>query len=142
MSDDPELRRIAELLVHQREGRLDAAEHEELALYRDEQPELVDQARAHLSELVLPTPLNPTSDVDRAWLERVHGDRALTQAHQTSWTRLERGLGLALVGGGWVLAFAGLSAGPILALAGIAVLIGSFLRVRLTTRDPYDKIDQ
>ncbi|MFV8752543.1 hypothetical protein ACNOYE_18505 [Nannocystaceae bacterium ST9] len=142
MSDDPELRRVAELLVARREGRLAEAETEELALYVDEQPELVEQARARLAELILPPSAGATGDTDRAWLERVHDDRALTRAHSTTWTRAERGFGLALVGGGWVFALFGWAAGPLVALVGVALLIASFLRVRLMNRDPYDRIEQ
>lgn len=141
MFDDPELRRIAELLVCQREGRLADAEHEELELYLDQQPELVEQARAQLGALVLPTPTG-ASEIDRAWLERVHGDRALTQAGQTRRTRLERGLGVGLVAGGSMLALGGTSLGLAAILAGVALLLVSFIRVRLTTRDPYDQIEQ
>ena len=145
-SEDPELRRIAELLVGQREGRLDDAELEELALYVDEQPALVKQARGRLGQLVLPRQTHAPSQApghqDQAWLERVHGDHALARAHQTSWTRMERGLGLTLVFGGWGLALFGVAAGWMMTLVGVALLLGSFIRVRLANRDPYDRIEQ
>jgi hypothetical protein len=142
MSDDPELRRIAELLVRQRQGRLADAELEELALYLDEQPALVEHARAHLGELVLVQPTGVAEGEDRAWLERVRGDRALSWAKQTPQARIERSLGLALVGAGVVGVFAGVPFGIYVALGGSVLLLGSFLRVRLTTRDPYDQIEQ
>lgn len=141
MSDDPELRRIAELLAAERESRLDEAEEVELALYRDEQPALVERARAQLGSLILPTPARPGSD-DRAWLARVEQDEALARAHHTPWTRAERGVGLALIAGGWLTAIGGFAVGPFAVLAGIVLLLFSFVRVRLTRTDPYDQIER
>lgn len=142
MSEDPELRRVAELLVQQRAGRLADAECEELALYVDEQPALVEAARARLGALVLPTSRDAPSDEDRAWLERLQGDQALAQAHSTPRTRLERGVGLGMVGVGFGLAIVGWWAGPVLAGVGVLTLLASFIRVRVTTRDPYDRIER
>jgi hypothetical protein len=49
MDEDPELRRIVELMAGEREGRLEEAETVELALYREEQPALAEAARASLA---------------------------------------------------------------------------------------------
>jgi hypothetical protein len=142
MAEDPELRRVAELLVQQRAGRLADAETEELALYVDEQPSLVEAARARLGELMLPTSRDAPSDDDPAWLDRLHGDRALAEAHSTPRTRAERGVGLGLIGVGFGLAIFGWWVGPVMAGVGVLTLLASFIRVRVTARDPYDRIER
>lgn len=141
MSDDPELRRVAELLAAERSGSLDEAETVELSLYRDEHPSLVGEAQARMGALVLPTPAHAGPD-DRTWLARHEQDESLARAHATPFTRVERGAGLALIGGGWLAAIGGFVVGPFAVLAGIVLLLVSFIRVRLTRSDPYDQIDR
>lgn len=131
MSDDPELRRVAELLAAERSHTLDEAEVVELALYRDEHPSLVAGAQAQLG---------PADD--RGWLVRHEQDESLARAHATPFTRVERGAGLALIAGGWLAAIGGFVVGPFAVLAGIVLLLFSFIRVRLTRSDPYDQIDR
>lgn len=131
MSDDPELRRVAELLAAERSHALDEAEAVELALYRDEQPSLVAGAQTQLA----------VSD-DKAWLARHEQDESLARAHATPFSRVERGVGLALMAGGWLAAIGGFVVGPFAVLAGIVLLLFSFIRVRLTRSDPYDQIDR
>lgn len=141
MADDPELRRVAELLAAERSGSLDDAEEVELSLYRDEHPSLVAHAQARLGALVLPSSTPPGAD-DRAWLARHQQDESLARAHHTPWTRAERGTGLALIAGGWLAAIGGFMVGPFAVLAGIVLLLFSFVRVRLTRSDPYDQIER
>jgi hypothetical protein len=91
---------------------------------------------------VLASPSGVAEGEDRAWLERVREDRALSWAKQTPQARIERSLGLMLVGSGSVLGLFVTTFGIYMVLTGAALLLGSFLRVRLTTRDPYDQIEQ
>ena len=77
-----------------------------------------------------------------AWLARHEQDESLARAHATPFTRVERGAGLALIGGGWLAAIGGFVVGPFAVLAGIVLLLVSFIRVRLTRSDPYDQIDR
>jgi hypothetical protein len=133
--DDPELQRITELLVRERSGQLDDDGREELALYID-RPELIEQAQARL-----PAVLVPGGSDDRAWLARVHDDEALVRANQTPRTRVERGVGVGMIIGGWIVGVLGSPIGVVLAAGGAALVLTSFLRVRLANRrDPYDEI--
>jgi len=133
--EDPELQRVTELLARERSGQLDDAGHEELALYTDH-PELIEQAHARV-----PAVLVPGASDDRAWLARVQDDEALARANQTTRTRIERGLGASMMVGGWLIGMLGSPVGVVLAGAGVALVLASFLRVRLANRrDPYDEI--
>jgi len=140
MEEDPEGQRIAELLAGEREGRLVAAESVELALYREEQPELVAAARVWVEKSPIHG-LGPVAD-DGAWLERIRAGQALEAAERAPRTRGERAVGLALVAGGWALSLVGWMGGSVMLVVGIALLLGSFIRVRLARRDPYDRIKQ
>jgi hypothetical protein len=133
--DDPELQRVTELLARERSGQLDDTDREELALYRD-RPELFEQAHAQVTALMI-----PGRSEDHAWLARVRDDEALARAEQTPKVRAERGLGLALMAGGWIMGMLGSPIGTMVAGAGVALLLWSLLRVRLANRrDPYDEI--
>jgi hypothetical protein len=137
-TEDPERRRVAELLLLQRDGGLDEAEQIELALYRDEHPELLPAAEALAGEAERVTALG------HGWLARVEADKALRKAESTPWTRRERVAGAVLLVGGWLATITGAAIGPALALTGFAILLASLIRVRLARghRDPYDDIKQ
>ncbi|MFO7563342.1 MAG: hypothetical protein R6X02_11925 [Enhygromyxa sp.] len=133
--EDPELQRVTELLARERSGSLDDAGREELALYGD-QAELVEQAHARVPALLV-----PGGSDDRTWLARVRDDEALVRANSAPRTRLERGVGVAMIAGGWVVSVLGSPIGAVLAGAGAALVLASFIRVRLAQRrDPYDEI--
>jgi ferric-dicitrate binding protein FerR (iron transport regulator) len=140
MDEDPELRRIVELMAGEREGRLEEAETVELALYREEQPALAEAARASLA-LRPALGLGPPAD-EGAWVERVRAGQALEAAERAPRTRGERAAGLALVAGGLALSMIGWAGGSVMLIVGLSLLLGSFIRVRLSSRDPYDRIKQ
>ncbi len=133
--EDPEQRRVVELLLRERHGRLDEAEQVELALYREEQPGLVDAAQAQAAELARVDALG------QGWLARVEADEALRKATKSPRARGERVGGFVLMGVGGVAGLAGSIAGPILIIAGLALVIGSLARGR-GRPDPYDQIEQ
>ena len=81
------------------------------------------------------------SSDDQAWLGRVQADEALVRANQAPRTRIERGSGVAMIVGGWLIGMLGSPIGLVLAGAGVALVLASFVRVRLgNRRDPYDEI--
>jgi hypothetical protein len=134
MDDDPEQRRVVELLLRQRRGLLEDAEQVELDIYRGEQPELVSAAEAQAEQAAL----------GQGWLARVEADEALRKAERTPGTRIERAAGVVLLGAGWLATIAGWQLGPVMVVGGIVILIASMIRVRVGRgrRDPYDDVKQ
>jgi hypothetical protein len=138
--DDPEIRRVAELLAREHSGTIDEAEREELALYHD-QPETLAQARRHLPALLGSGQV--AGGGDQAWLARVQHDQQLAQAEQSPRARIERGIGVTLLLAGWLTSMAGSPLGGAMAVFGVVLVLGSFIRVRRSgPRDPYDEIRQ
>ena len=130
-TEDPEVARVAELLD---KPALSSAESEELALYAADDPSLrqrIEQAGRH-------------RELGHGWLERVHKDEAIQRVESGSRARIERLAGLGLVGLGYALHFVV----PLLAIAtvagGTALLLYSFIRVRLKTAkdDPYKDVQR
>jgi hypothetical protein len=132
--NDPERRRLDELIARVGAGDATEAERVELDLYVDDDPALraeVDQRiRAH--------------DPDNQWLARVEADRRITRREGSGRVRAERAVGLGLVAGGFVLGPLLPVVAPAALLAGVGLLTWSFVRLRLEELrdDPYRKIDR
>jgi hypothetical protein len=133
-ASDPEADRVDELLQRAVRGRVTEAETEELSLYSTQRPELrkriTDAARQ--------------GELGQGWLERVYRDEALQKVETSARTKIERFSGLGLVALAFVLSFANpIIAGAVLA-AGAALLLYSFVRVRIATHlnDPYKDIQR
>lgn len=132
MTQDPEARRIEELLAKQRAGEASAAESEELALYAREHPALAGRIEQ----------MDRERELGGGWLARVEADSKLQAAETSPRVRLERGLGLGLMVGG----FAFTMLAPVVGLAavgtGVLLLLYSFVRARLATHrsDPYKDV--
>ncbi|MEM6989790.1 MAG: hypothetical protein AAF721_04820 [Myxococcota bacterium] len=128
---DPEAERVESLLQRQLEGNASEAETEELALYASDRPDL----RAHIEQQVA------RGSLGRGWLERVRKDDAIATLDRGRRAKLERGAGLAIWLGGWVLTYLTPLGYGISAL-GLLLVLYSVLRVRLATHsnDPYKDV--
>lgn len=134
MTSSPEDQRIDELLALIRTGQADDGAREELALYAEDRPELAERiAGAERDE-----------SLGKGWLVRVEADDAIQRREARPTVVAERGLGLAMVGGGYVLAMFTPVVGVTALAAGVGVLTWSFVRTRLATwrKDPYRDIDK
>ncbi|MCB9748765.1 MAG: hypothetical protein H6713_02035 [Myxococcales bacterium] len=138
MSDDPERARIDALLDQVTRGAVSDAETEELALYAASDPALREEIVTRARQ----------ADLGAGWLARVEADHAIAQVESSGRARVERGLGLALMAGGFVAStLAGAVSpvlGPALLLLGLTILVWSFARVRLATfaSDPYKDVQR
>ncbi|MBL4686753.1 MAG: hypothetical protein JKY37_19300 [Nannocystaceae bacterium] len=123
--------RVAVLLQCQLEGNATDAETEELTLYAEERPDL----RAHIENQVA------RGNLGHGWLERVRKDEAIATVENTSRARVERGVGLAMILGGFAAAFFTPVGGGVVGM-GLLILLYSVVRVRLATHanDPYKDI--
>lgn len=132
--DDPERQRVAELLGRVTRGEVSEAEREELALYVEAEPEL-RQAIARSEE---------QGRLGSGWLARVEADHAIAEVESSPRTMIERGVGLALFFGGLVASFAAPITGSVALLAGLLLLVASFIRVRVATHrsDPYKDVQR
>lgn len=134
MASSPEDHRIDELLALIRTGEADDGVREELALYAEDRPGLAGRiAEAERSE-----------SLGKGWLTRVEADDAIQRHEARPAVVVERGLGLALVGGGYALAMVTPVVGGAILTAGIGLLTWSFVRTRLATwrKDPYRDVDK
>lgn len=127
VDEDPEARRIAELLDRITRGELTEAEAEEIELYAEERPELRAEIEARRQQAAL----------GGGWLARVVADHALAKAERSPRVLLERAAGAALVVAGLVL----LEWSPAALVLGLGVLVFSFLRVN-HRHDPYKDIQR
>ncbi|MBA3545072.1 MAG: hypothetical protein H0T76_01170 [Nannocystis sp.] len=131
MSDDPELRRISELLDRITRGELSEAEGEELELYAADKPELRSVIEARSRQATL----------GGGWLARVEADHAVARVERSAGVVLERSVGLAMVVAGLIAANVAPMVGSSLLLVGLAVLVFSWIRVN-HRHDPYKDIQR
>ncbi|WAS98595.1 hypothetical protein [Nannocystis punicea] len=131
MADDPEARRVSELLDRITRGELSEAETEELELYAQGDPELRAVIAARTSQAAL----------GGGWLARVEADHRIARAERSPRVLLERGLGGLLVALGVVAWAAAPVLGPALAVAGLGLLVYSWIRVN-HSQDPYKDIQR
>ncbi|MCY1006456.1 hypothetical protein OV079_12975 [Nannocystis pusilla] len=131
MADDPEARRVSELLDRITRGELGEAEAEELELYAQHEPELQAVIAARKRQAAL----------GGGWLARVEADHRIARAERSPRVLLERGLGGLLVALGW-LTWAGAPAlGPGMVVVGLGLLVYSWIRVN-HRQDPYKDIQR
>ena len=130
--DDAERRRWTELL----DGLDKAGEPErtEVELYLEQYPHLREAFERRCQEMEL------GSD----WLSRVRADRGLQRRERSRLVRIERGVGLGLLGAGTLLSPVLGVVAPVAVLSGMGLLVWSFVRLRLQEikEDPYRRIDQ
>jgi hypothetical protein len=131
VSDDPEVRRVSELLDRITRGELSEAEAEELELYAAADPELraVIEARSRQAAL------------GGGWLARVEADHAVARVERSAGVVLMRGVAVAMVVAGLLFAGAAPVVGSSLLLVGLAVLLFSWIRVN-HRHDPYKDIQR
>lgn len=129
---DPEAARVDELLAQHRHGRATEAESEELALYVRDRPELRPRVDQAAREGVL----------GEGWLARVERDHQVQKIENSGRARVERGIGLVLVIGGYLLTLATPAVGGAAIAAGFGLLLYSIVRTRLASRasDPYEDV--
>ncbi|MBZ5713103.1 hypothetical protein [Nannocystis pusilla] len=131
MVDDPEARRVSELLDRLTRGELSEAEAEELELYAQADPQLRAAIEARSSQAAL----------GGGWLARVEADHRIAHAERSPRVLLERGIGGLLVAVG-VVAWAAMPLlGPGMVVAGLGVLLLSWIRVN-HRQDPYKDIQR
>lgn len=131
MVDDPEARRISELLARITRGEQTEAEAEELELYAAADPAV----RAAVEERTRQAALGA------GWLARVEADHQVTSLERSPGVRLERGLGVGLVALGLVAAALAPVYGAAALVVGLGLLVSSWLRVN-HRRDPYKDIQR
>src|SRR5689334_23340944 len=119
MVDDPEGRRVSELLDRLTRGQLDEAEAEELELYAQGDPQLRGTIEARASQAAL----------GGGWLARVEADHRIARAERSPRVLLERGIGGLLVALGAVAWAAAPLLGSGMVVAGLGVLLFSWIRV-------------
>ncbi len=129
---DPETRRMKELVLAASRGEASPSEREELSLYAEQNPELLGRVESAARD----------RELGGGWLDRIEADDRLQRTESHKRTKLERGVGLALLGGGIVAGFALPIAGATAATLGLGLLLWSFVRVRLSTLkdDPYKNV--
>lgn len=122
---------MSELLDRLTRGELDEAEAEELELYAQGDPQLRGAIEARAGQAAL----------GGGWLARVEADHRIARAERSPRVLLERGIGGLLVALGAV----AWAAGPLLAsgmvVAGLGVLLFSWIRVN-HRQDPYKDIQR
>jgi hypothetical protein len=130
----PEDARIEELLALVRSGEADEAVAEELALYAEDRPELVERITRAVKD----------GELGKGWLVRVQADRRLQAREQRPAVVFERGVGLGLAGAGWLVALGAPVLGVPMMAAGFGILTWSFVRIRLATwrQDPYSDVEK
>lgn len=131
VSDDPELRRVSELLDRLTRGELSEAETEELELYAAADPELRAVIEARSRQAVL----------GGGWLVRVEAEHALARAERSPGVLAVRGAALAMLLAGLFAASAAPLVGAGLLVVGLAVLLFSWIRVN-HRHDPYKDIQR
>lgn len=131
---DPELARIDELLAAVARSEATEAEREELAMYAADHPDLPARIEA----------TTRAGDLGRGWLARVERDDRLQLHERTRTVRAERGVGLALILSGMAAGFVSPTLGTVGIVGGFAVLLYSFLRLRIKTHrdDPYKDVQR
>ncbi|MCY1068662.1 hypothetical protein OV090_28240 [Nannocystis sp. RBIL2] len=131
MADDPEARRVSELLDRITRGELGEAEAEELELYAQHDPELRAAITARTQQATL----------GGGWLARVEADHRIARAERSPRVLLERGLGGLLVALGWLTWVAAPALGPGMVVVGLGLLVYSWIRVN-HRQDPYKDIQR
>ncbi|WP_434415249.1 hypothetical protein [Nannocystis pusilla] len=131
MADDPEARRVSELLDRITRGELGEAEVEELELYAQHDPELRAAIAARTQQAAL----------GGGWLARVEADHRIARAERSPRVLLERGLGGLLVALGWLTWAAAPALGPGMVVVGLGLLVYSWIRVN-HRQDPYKDIQR
>jgi hypothetical protein len=131
MVDDPEARRVSELLDRITRGELTEAEAEELELYAQADPALRATIEARAGQAAL----------GGGWLARVEADHQIARAERSPRVLLERGVGGALVAFGAVAGAAAPVLAPAALIVGLVVLLYSWLRVN-HCHDPYKEIQR
>ena len=130
--DEAERKRWAELL----EGldRAGEAERVELELYLEQYPQLREPFERRSQEVAL----------GADWLVRVKADRSLQRRERSRLVRIERGVGLGLMGAGTLLSPVLGVIAPLAVVSGMGVLVWSFVRLRFQEikDDPYRRIDK
>lgn len=131
MVDDPEARRVSELLDRITRGELTEAEAEELELYAQADPALRATIERRAGQAAL----------GGGWLARVEADHRIARAERSPRVLVERGVGGALVALGAVAWAAAPVVGPALLIVGLLVLAYSWIRVN-HSHDPYKDIQR
>ena len=130
--DEAARRRFTELLAGLE--RATEADKAELEMYLADEPELRPELERRLRELKL----------GQGWLVRVETDQELRRQGSSTLVKVERAVGLGLLGAGLALGPVLGAAAPVAGLAGVGVLLWSFVRLRIREAkdDPYRRIDQ
>lgn len=131
MSEDPEERRVAELLDRITRGELGEAEAEELELYAAADPGLQAQIEARRQQARL----------GGGWLARVEAEHQIAQAERSAGVVLERGIAAGIMTLGAVAWFFTPALGAAALALGAALLVFSWIRVNLRG-DPYRDIQR
>lgn len=131
MSDDPEARRVTELLARITRGELSEAEAEELELYAADDPELRATIAARRSQAAL----------GAGWLARVEADHPLARRASTRGEQLANRVGLGLVGASVLAWFVMPLLGAGAFILGLGVLLASWIRANHRS-DPYKDIQR
>jgi hypothetical protein len=131
-SGDPEEARVTTLMARALDGSVTPEEREELALYAEQDPQVL--ARLEDAE--------QQGRLAHGWLARVKADTEIERVERGAAARIERGLGLLLLAAGYPLALWLPVLGVSALGAGFAVLLYSFVRVRMAThaKDPYKDV--
>ena len=132
--DDPEMRRIEELLVRVEAGEASDAEVTELELHAERHPAVLLRLERGSRD----------ARVSEGWLARLEADRRVAEIERSAITRVEQATGLVLLLGGVALSFFAPAAGAGSMTAGLVTLTYSFLRVRIRTarHDPYKDVER
>jgi hypothetical protein len=134
MVSDPERERLAYLASRVGSDEASEGERAELELHLADRPEL----RPEVMEAV------ERARLGKGWLARVEADQRVRRIESGRRVRVERAIGIGLVGAGWLLAPAVPALAPAAFTTGALVLIWSFARVRLRELrdDPYRDIEK
>ena len=127
---DPEDIRIAELLDKIGRGLASQAEQEELELYRQERRD-IPPAWPRSPELRSSELLEKPSNSPTAWLDRVQADQQIEKIYASPWATAQRKIGLSLFIFGMVATWFYPAVGAFSLLAGMSILLGSALYIRL-----------
>lgn len=122
---------MSELLDRITRGELGEAEAEELELYAQNDPELRAAIEARTRQAAL----------GGGWLARVEADHRIARAERSPRVLLERGLAGLLVVAGWLAWAAAPALGPGMVVAGLGLLVYSWIRVN-HRQDPYKDIQR
>lgn len=131
MREDPEVRRISELLDRITRGELSEAEAEELELYAAADPGLREAIEERRRQAAL----------GGGWLARVEADHRIARAERSPGVMLARGAGAGLSALGLLAWSVSPALGAGMLALGLGVLLVSWLRVN-HRHDPYKDIQR